>query len=160
MPDFHQITISAPGTGTPNLVGKQGEGGGYWKRSQIGGYRSAGKSRRGATRIERDNFKPYYVWTGALLLRRSDLVLLDRYNTLFENDPDVQIVLKDEFLYTDESKAGWHDRAVVTGSETTVNMLGQAFIECNVLLQLDESEHARMLGGGFYLASFTAEELI
>lgn len=159
-PSTKQITLAIPGSGLSNLVLRQGQDEGWYNRAIAGGYRSEGKTRLGSTRLNRDGFKPYFVWSIATMIRETDLALAERIYSTIQNAPTTQVVLTDEFSYVDQLQASWHNRTVVSGSTKTLGGIQRSLCSFNVLLQFDESQAIKVLGGGFHLLSFTAEEIL
>jgi hypothetical protein len=131
-----------------------------WKRSQIGGYRSGGKTLAGQTKLERARHKPFYVWTVQLRATRAELAIVERLHALMEADPTIAMTLRDEFEYVDLLKAGWNQRAIITDSTVAIGSVSMALCTFPVLLQLDEQDHAKYLGAGRYEITFSLEEII
>jgi len=131
-----------------------------WKRSQLGGYRSGGKTLQGQTKLERAGHKPFYVWTVQMRGSRETLAIVERLHALMENSGTTSMFLKDEFEYVDLLKASWNQRAIVTDSTMAIGGVSMALCTFPVLLQLDEQEHSKYLGGGRYDLIFSMEEII
>ena len=159
-PATRRLTLTSPGSGLPDLVMDRAGDIAGWKRSQVGGYRSGGKTLAGQTKLERSGHKPFYIWTVQLRGTRAELAIVERLHALMEDDPTTQMVLRDEFEYVDLLKAGWHQRAIVTDSNITVNGIVMALCTFPVLLQLDEQEGVSYLGSGRYDLTFSLEEII
>jgi hypothetical protein len=157
-PSTRRLTLSVPGV--PDLVMDRAENITEWKRSQVGGFRSAGKTLVGSTRVERAGYHPYFLWVVNLRGTATEIAILERMQALLETDPDTPFVLKDEFEYIDQIKTGWHQRAIVPDSTVTVGGLQQSLCTYPVLLQVDEQEHMKRLGSGRYDLIFSLEEII
>lgn len=160
LPPKRRITFSLPSAPSlAPLVCQAALEAPIWTRAIVGGFVPAGKTRAGATRINRDGYKPYFVWTGDLLLKRVDLGLLDRINSLIQNDVTTQVVLRDEFEYVDLTQAGWHNRQQIAGSQVSEGGVSRCYCQFNVLLVVN-GEYAQYQGDNYYRVNFTAEELI
>jgi hypothetical protein len=159
-PATRRLTLTSPGSGLPDLVMDRAGDIAGWKRSQVGGYRSGGKTLAGQTKLERAGHKPFYVWTVQLRATRAELAIVERLQALMENSGTTAMLLRDEFEYVDLLKAGWNQRAILTDSTVTINGVGMALCTFPVLLQLDEQEHAKYLGAGRYDLNFSLEEII
>jgi hypothetical protein len=159
-PSTRRLTLSIAGSGLPDLVMDRAENITEWKRSQVGGYRAAGKTLQGSTKVERAGYRPYFVWTINLRGTGVELALLERMQALLENDPETPFVLRDEFEYVDQLKAAWHQRVIVPDSTVTIGGIQRSFCEFPILLQVDEEEPDKKLGAGRHDLSFSMEEII
>lgn len=161
MPDYHQLTLSIPSSSLTLVCYRGNNGEPVAQRATIGGYRTNGKTRAGATRLVRDRPAPYFIWSGKLLVKAADLSMLEAIAAILQGNPTVQCVLRDEFYRVNIAQGTAHDRAVVSGStKTLTNGLQVVFCDFNVFLTLPDSGHVTPLGSGWYAARFEAEELI
>ena len=154
-----QITIAVPSANlTLNL--SQGESAeGWYKRANVGGYKSGGKTPQGATKITRSNYKSFYVWAITTVVQKPQEVVFERIKALVENNPLTQVSMLDEYEYIDILQSNIHNRVAAADSQIIVAGIPQCLCAFNVLLQTDEN-YKDYLGAGRWRLTFGLEELI
>lgn len=154
-----RITLSVP-SASLSLVLDSGESAeGWYKRANPGGYKSGGKTPQGATKLNRNNFPSFYIWTITTLVKQPEQVIFDRIKALVESNPLIQVSLFDEHERIDILQSNIHNRNAVLESQIVIQGIPQVYCAFNVLLQTDEN-YKEFLGAGRWRLTFALEELI
>jgi hypothetical protein len=124
---------------------------------QIGGSQDDGNTIAGSTRLTGTQYYGFWEWEFSLALPLAEFLVFEKIDHQRQINPDVQIVLRDEFFPLVGVKSQWHNRARFDSA--TVG--GETYWHCdyNVTLLIPE-QYKSPIREDWWRVNFRAKELI